>query len=86
VPGYQVLDRTLSATDGGRLPAEPPLRPRNRKVQRIFALVVLLATAAALVWAKPWIPLLSVFSGGNAADRTVVLSGRIEGDDSAVAS
>jgi HlyD family secretion protein len=55
-------------------------------VQRIFALVVLLATAGALVWAKPWIPLLSVFSGRNGADRAIVLSGRIEGDDSAVAS
>jgi len=84
--GNQVLDRTVSGTEGGRPPAEPPSGTRNGKLLRIFALAVFLGIAGALVWAKPWVPLLSSFYGGNGASKTIALSGRIEGDDSAVAS
>jgi HlyD family secretion protein len=55
-------------------------------VVRILAVVVLLAIGGVLVWAKPWTGLLSAIQGGKSADRTIALSGRIEGDDSAVAS
>jgi HlyD family secretion protein len=85
VTGNQVLDRTGSTTDSGRPAAEPP-RPPNRMAFRIPALVVLLAIAGALVWAKPWVSLWSALNGGSGANRTIPLSGRIEGDDSAVAS
>jgi HlyD family secretion protein len=86
VTGNQVLDRTVNKTDGERPPADPPSRPANRSALRILALMVLLAIAGALVWAKPWTALLNVIQGGSGADRTIPLSGRIEGDDSAVAS
>jgi HlyD family secretion protein len=85
VTGNQVLDRTMNTTDSGRPPANPP-SPSNRRVMRVLALVVLLAIAGALIWAKPWTTLVSLIQGANSADRTIALSGRIEGDDSAVAS
>ena len=81
----QVLDGAMNKTDSGRPPANLP-SPSNRRALRILALVVFLAVAGALVWAKPWITLPSIIKGGNNTDRTIALSGRIEGDDSAVAS
>src|SRR5712675_2481484 len=85
VRGDQVLGRTLSQTDNGPSPAEPSSGPPNRKVLRTLALVVLLGIAAVVAWAK-WATVSSIFHGGNGSDRIIGLSGRIEGDDSAVAS
>jgi HlyD family secretion protein len=86
VTGNEVLDRTVSKTETGRAPAEPPSRPRNRNALRILALVVALAIAGVLAWAKPWGSLLRIFNSSSGAERTIALSGRVEGDDSAVAS
>src|SRR5882724_10334683 len=84
VRGDEVLGRTLSQTDYGPSPAEPSAGPPNRKVLRTLALVVLLGIAGVLAWAK-WATVSSIFHGGNGSDRSIGLSGRIEGDDSAVA-
>src|SRR5258707_535010 len=85
VTGNEVLARTVNHADNGRSPAEPPARPRNRKVLRTLALVVLLVIAGVLAWAN-WATVLKIFHGGDGSDRIIRLSGRIEGDDSAVAS
>src|SRR3989441_12498257 len=85
VRGDEVLGRTLSQTDNGPPPAEPSSGPLNRKVLRALALVVLLGIAGVVAWAK-WATVSSIFHGGNGSDRIIGLSGRIEGDDSAVAS
>src|SRR6266705_3432318 len=85
VTGNEVLDRTVNHADNGRSPAEPPSRPRNRKVLRTLALVVLLVIAGVLAWAN-WATVSKIFHGGDGSDRIIRLSGRIEGDDSAVAS
>src|SRR6266511_3290459 len=85
VTGNEVLDRMVSQAGNGRSPAEPPSRPRNRKALRTLALVVLLVIAGVLAWAN-WATVSSIFHGGNGSDRIIGLSGRIEGDDSAVAS
>src|SRR5256886_3026063 len=85
VTGNEVLDRTVNHADNGRSPAEPPSRPRNRKVLRTLALVVLLVIAGVLAWAN-WATVSKIFHGGDGSDRIIGLSGRIEGDDSAVAS
>src|SRR5713101_7877698 len=81
----EVLGKTLSQTDNGPSPAEPSAGPPNRKVLRTLALVVLLGIAGVVAWAK-WATVSSIFHGGNGSDRIIGLSGRIEGDDSAVAS
>ena len=83
--GNEVLARTVNHADNGRSPAEPPSRPRNRKVLRTLALVVLLVIAGVLAWAN-WATVSKIFHGGDGSDRIIRLSGRIEGDDSAVAS
>src|SRR6266851_1569203 len=85
VRGDEVLGRTLSQTDNGPSPAEPSSGPPNRKVLRTLALVVLLGIAGVVAWAK-WATVSSIFHGGNSSDRIIGLRGRIEGDDSAVAS
>src|SRR6266849_5329101 len=85
VTGNEVLDRTVNHADNGRSPAEPPSRPRNRKVLRTLAVVVLLVIAGVLAWAN-WATVSKIFHGGDGSDRIIRLSGRIEGDDSAVAS
>src|SRR2546425_6700100 len=85
VRGDEVLGRTVSQADNGRSPAEPSSGPPNRKVLRTLALVVLLGIAGVVAWAK-WATVSSIFHGGNASDRIIGLSGRIEGDNSAVAS
>src|SRR6266567_733883 len=85
VTGNEVLARTVNHADNGRSPAEPPSRPRNRKVLRTLALVVLLVIAGVLAWAN-WATVSKIFHGGDGSDRIIRLSGRIEGDDSAVAS
>ena len=85
VRGDEVLGRTLGPTDNGPSPAEPSSGPPNRKVLRTLALVVLLGIAGVVAWAK-WATVSSIFHGGNGSDRIIGLSGRIEGDDSAVAS
>src|SRR5258708_2648677 len=85
VRGDEVLGRTLSQPDNGPSPAEPSAGPPNRKVLRTLALVVLLGIAGVVAWAK-WATVSSIFHGGNGSDRIIGLSGRIEGDDSAVAS
>src|SRR5258708_2743477 len=84
VRGDEVLGRTLSQKDNGPSPAEPSSGPPNRKVLRTLALVVLLGIAGVVAWAK-WATVSSIFHGGNGSDRIIGLSGRIEGDDSAVA-
>src|SRR5260370_4004936 len=83
--GNEVLDRTVNQAGKGRAPAEPPSRPRNRKVLGTLALVVLLVIAGIPAWAN-WATVSKVFHGGDGSDRIIGLSGRIEGDDSAVAS
>src|SRR6516162_4027704 len=83
VTGNEVLGRTVGPADNGP-PAEPPSGPPNRKVLRTLALVVLLGIAGVVAWAK-WATVSSIFHGGNRSDRIIALSGRIEGDDSAVA-
>src|SRR5258706_1275159 len=85
VRGDEVLGRTLSQTDNGPSPAEPSSGPPNRKALRTLALVVLLGIAGVVAWAK-WATVSSIFHGGNGSDRIIRLSGRIEGDDSGVAS
>src|SRR5260221_4266283 len=85
VTGNEVLERTVNQADNGPSPAEPPSRPRNRKVLRTLALVVLLVIAGVLAWAN-WATVSKIFRGGDGSDRIIRLSGRIEGDDSAVAS
>src|SRR5260370_31600859 len=85
VRGDEVLGRTLSQTDNGRSSVEPPSRPPNRKALRTLALVILLGIAGGVAWAK-WATVSSIFHGGNGSDRIIGLSGRIEGDDSALAS
>jgi HlyD family secretion protein len=52
---------------------------------RIVALILLLAGAGVLVWASPWEGIRRVLHGGDVANRAIALSGRIEGDDSAIA-
>src|SRR5258708_4684680 len=84
VRGDEVLGRTLSQPDNGPSPAEPSAGPPNRKVLRTLALVGLLGIAGVVAWAK-WATVSSIFHGGNGSDRIIGLSGRIEGDDSAVA-
>ena len=81
--GNEVLGRTVGPADNGP-PAEPAPRPPNRKVLRTLALVVLLGIAGVVARAK-WATVSSIFHGGNGSDRIIGLSGRIEGDDSAVA-
>jgi len=54
-------------------------------VLRTLALVVLLVIAGVLAWAN-WATVSKIFHGGDGSDRIIRLSGRIEGDDSAVAS
>jgi HlyD family secretion protein len=78
-----VLEETVKGTAAPL--AEPPLRQKNRSVGRILAVVFFLAIGGVLVWAKPWVPLLGLFNK-TGSDQTIALSGRIEGDDSAVAS
>src|SRR5437667_3144890 len=84
VRGDEVLGRTLSQTDNGPSPAEPASGTPNRKVLHTLALVVLLGFAGVVAWAK-WATVSSIFHRGNGSDRIIELSGRIEGDDSAVA-
>jgi len=67
VSGNEVLDRAVSKTDSGRVPAEPPSRPRNRNALRILALLVVLAIAGVLAGAKPWASLLSIFNSSSGA-------------------
>lgn len=82
--GDEVRGGTLSQTDNGPLPAEPlSVRP-NRKALRTLVVVILLGTAGVVGWAK-WATVLSIFHRGNGSDRIIALSGRIEGDDSAIA-
>jgi HlyD family secretion protein len=76
----------VSKAASGLPRADPPPQPANGKTLRILAFVLLLAIAGALVWAKPWTALLNIIKGDNGAARTISLSGRIEGDDSAVAA
>src|SRR5260370_41938552 len=83
--GDEGLGRTRSPTDNGPSQAEASSGPPNRKVLRSLALVVLLGFAGVVAWAK-WATVSSIFHGGNGSDRIIGLSGRIEGDDSAVAS
>src|SRR5258708_38029824 len=83
--GDEVLGRTLSQTDNGPSQAEPSSGPPKRTVLRTLALVVLLGIAGVVAWAK-WATVSSIFHGGNGSGRNIGLSGRIEGDDSAVAS
>src|SRR5260370_14517693 len=82
--GDEGLGRTRSPTDNGPSQAEPASGPPNRKVLRTLALVVLLGFAGVVAWAK-WATVSSIFHRGNGSDRIIELSGRIEGDDSAVA-
>src|SRR6516165_1199942 len=84
VTGNEVLGRAVSQADNGRSLAETPSRPPNRTVLRTLALVVLLGIVGVVARAK-WATVSSIFHGGNGADRIIRLSGRIEGDDSAVA-
>jgi len=81
----KVLGRTASQADNEGLPAEPSSRPSKRKVLRTLGLVVFLVIAGVLARAN-WATVSSIFHGGNGSDRIIGLSGRIEGDDSAVAS
>src|SRR5258708_10973166 len=83
--GDEVLGGRLSQTDNGPSPAEPSSGPPNRKVLRTLALVVLIGIAGVLAWAK-WATVSSIFHGGNGSDPIIGLSGKIESDDSAVAS
>ncbi len=62
--GNEVLARTVNHADNGRSPAEPPSRPRNRKVLRTLALVVLLVIAGVLAWAN-WATVSKIFHGGD---------------------
>jgi HlyD family secretion protein len=83
VAGNEVLDRPVSI--GGGQQAEQPSSPAKRTVPGILAFVILTAIVGALAWANQG-TLLRLFRGGDGADQTIALSGRIEGDDSAVAS
>ena len=84
--GNEVLDTTVSATGTGQPPEAPPSPPQKRKPPRILAFAIMLAIAgAALAWVKPSTTLSQLFHGNSGAVRTIALSGRIEGDDSAVA-
>jgi HlyD family secretion protein len=82
----ELLEKAAGGTGRERPRAEPPSRPRNGRAWRVLALVVLPAIAAVLAWARPWAAFPNLFRGGNDAQRAIALSGRIEGDDSAVAS
>jgi HlyD family secretion protein len=85
VTAKEVIDRTVSTRDGRRSSGAPSSRPRIGRVLRIFGLaLVSIVAATILFWANPSM-LSGVFSGSNAPDQTVTLSGRIEGDDSAIA-
>jgi len=54
---------------------------------RILAFAAILAIGGSvLLWTKPWGAMLGLFHAPNGEDQTIALSGRIEGDDSAVAS
>jgi len=70
VTGNEVLDRTVNQADNGRSPAEPPSRPRNRKVLRTLALVVLLFNRRGLAWAKLGY-VSKIFHGGDGSDRII---------------
>src|SRR5260221_3383188 len=80
VTGNEVLDRTVNHADNGRSPAEPPSHPRNRKVLRTLALVVLLVIAGVLAWAN-WATVLKIFHGGDGAGLMYRIRGRIGSDD-----
>lgn len=83
MPANEVLARTASATDRETAQGEPPSTPKTRKLPRAALGALLIVVAAGIVWASP---LRRVIFGGEDANRTIALSGRIEGDDSAVAS
>src|SRR5262245_20831345 len=75
----QTVESTPEQGEQSRQPgAVPPARPRSRR--RMVALVALVALVAAtfLVWRL-------FFAAPRVPDSIVSLSGRIEGDDSAVA-
>ncbi|MGA7315250.1 MAG: HlyD family efflux transporter periplasmic adaptor subunit [Silvibacterium sp.] len=82
MPANEVLESTASVTDNGTSLGEPPSSSRARKIPRIAPLTLLIVAAAAIVWASP----LRTVLFGHKDDGTIALSGRIEGDDSAVAS
>lgn len=83
MPANEVLERTASGTDNGNSLGEPPSNPKTRKLPRVAVFALLIVVGAGIVWASP---LRGILFGGKDADRTIALSGRIEGDDSAVAS
>lgn len=83
MPGSEVLERSTSATDSGGSQEGPSSGTAARKIPRAAVIGGVFVVAAVIAWATP---LRKVLFGGDAGDRTIVVSGRIEGDDSAVAA
>lgn len=83
MPGSEVLERSTSTTGSGSSQEGPSSSTRVRKIPRGAVIAGVLVLAAVIAWATP---LRKILFGGSAGDRTIALSGRIEGDDSAVAS
>src|SRR3984885_11907845 len=74
--GQKTEPRTVAAPSHGQTPVVPPSSPRPRR--RLFPLiVVVLAVAAFFIWR-------GYFANPKIPDNIVTVSGRIEGDDSAV--
>ena len=82
MPVNEVLDGRVNSTDSEVVAGQPPTEPKV-KIPRIALLALLVVVAAVIVWVSP---LHRMILGGGDSNRTIALSGRIEGDDSAVAS
>ena len=89
----QMTEMTASASERERSPAEPPSRFRTRKGLAVIATALLLAVTV-MNWrtaiACALSPVITVWRAltnrGSEADKFITLSGRIEGDDSSVAT
>jgi HlyD family secretion protein len=82
MPSNEVLERTASGK-ASESSQEDLSNGKKQRIPRVAVIALLIVAAAAIVWATP---LRKVLFGGGAGDGTISLSGRIEGDDSAVAS
>lgn len=83
MPSNEVLERPAAQNESPSSHDEVPSSAEKRRLPRMAVIVLLAVVAGVIAWASP---LRRALFGGDAGDRTIPLSGRIEGDDAAVAS